>query len=149
MKLRLTCAPLGAAESAPLLDFLNNSTTVADIDTKIGVPYTTSIWHPMIKFCWNIGRNVFEKLTFLKVWSLQAKFDQNQLNVKKFAKNRGLKQTAQKDQHRCKTRSPKCLSQNFKILSFYPQNFEKPKLFKKKLHKIQNFQKFEKTEYIS
>ena len=38
----LTRAPLGGgAESAPLLDFLNNSKTVADIDTKFGVPYPT------------------------------------------------------------------------------------------------------------
>ena len=36
--------PAGGAESAPpLLDFLNNSKTAADIDTKFGVPYPTSI----------------------------------------------------------------------------------------------------------
>ena len=34
--------PAGEAESA-LLDFLNNSKTVADIDTKLCVPYPTSI----------------------------------------------------------------------------------------------------------
>ena len=39
----VTRAPLGGAESVPLLDFLNNSKTVADIDTKFGVPYPTSI----------------------------------------------------------------------------------------------------------
>ena len=34
----------GGTESAPpLLDFLNNSKTVLDIDTKFGVPYSTSI----------------------------------------------------------------------------------------------------------
>ena len=33
----------GGAESAPLLVFQNNSTTVADIDTKFSVSYPTSI----------------------------------------------------------------------------------------------------------
>ena len=40
----LTRAPLGGAESAPpLLNFLNNSKTIADIDTKFCVPHPTSI----------------------------------------------------------------------------------------------------------
>ena len=69
---------------------------------------------------------MFEKLTFF-VGSLHANFDQNRLNVKKFAKNNVLKQTAQQDQYKCKvTRSTKWLSRNFKILSFNTQNLENP-----------------------
>ena len=79
----------------------------------------------MTKFGQNLSENIGEIDVF--VGSLYANFDQNRLNVKKFAKNRVLKQTAQKDQCRCKmTRSTKWLSRNFKILSFDPQNFEKP-----------------------
>ena len=60
------------------------------------VPYATSLWHRMTKF----GRNRSETFWEIDVFvgSLHANFDQNRLNVKKFAKNRVLKQTAQKDQ---------------------------------------------------
>ena len=40
---KLNQRPAGGTESAPLLDFLNNSKTVADIDTKFGIPYPTPI----------------------------------------------------------------------------------------------------------
>ena len=56
--------PAGEAESAPSYFFQNNSKTVADIDTKFGVPYLTSIWHRMTKFGWNQS-DFSEKLTFL------------------------------------------------------------------------------------
>ena len=90
----LTRAPLGG-QYLPLLDLLNNFKTFADIDTKFGVPYSTSILNRMTKF----GRNRSEKFREIDVFvgSLHANFDQNRLNVKKFAKNRVLKETAQKD----------------------------------------------------
>ena len=53
----LTRAPLGAV-------FQNNCKTVADIDTKFGVPYSKSIRHRMTKFCRN-RPEIVEKLTFL------------------------------------------------------------------------------------
>ena len=43
----------GAESDPPSWFFQNNSKTVADIDTKFGVPYPMSIWHRMTK----IGRN--------------------------------------------------------------------------------------------
>ena len=41
--LELSPRPAGGAESSPLLDFLNNSKNVADIDPKFCVPYPTLI----------------------------------------------------------------------------------------------------------
>ena len=78
----------GGDRICPLLDFLNNSKIVADIDTKFDVPYPTSIWQYVTKF----GRNRSEFCWEIDVFvgSLHANFDQNRLNVKKFAKNRVL-----------------------------------------------------------
>ena len=79
---------------------------------KFGVPYSTSNDQILSK---SVG-NFWETDVF--VGSLHANFDQNRFNVKKFAKNRISKQTAQKDQHGCKIlRSTKWLSRNFKIIS--------------------------------
>ena len=50
----------------------------------------------MTKFCRNRLENLLEIDVFVVL--LHANFDQNRLNGKKFAKNRGLEQTAQKDQ---------------------------------------------------
>ena len=100
----------------PLLVFLNNSKTVADIDTKFGVPYHISILHQMTKCCRNL-RDFFPDIDAF-VGSLHANLDQNRLNVKKFTKNRVLKQTAQKDQYRCNiTRSTNSILklQNFEF----------------------------------
>ena len=136
-ELNTSHAPMGGAESAPPVFFQNNSKTVADISTKFGIPYPTSIWHQMTKF----GRNRSEKFWEIDVFvgSLHANFYQNRLNVKKFAKNRYLKQTEQKDQYRCTmTRSTKWLSRNFKIFRFWPQNFEEP-IFLENLYKVLNF----------
>ena len=71
----------------------------------------------MTKFGGNRSENFLEIDVF--VGSFHANFDQNRFNVKKFAKNRVLKKTTQKDQYRCKmVRSTKWLSQNVTILSF-------------------------------
>ena len=121
--LNLTCAPLGGGDRiCPVLVFQNNPKTVVEIDTKFGVPYPPSIWHQMTKFCRNRQENVWEIYVFVGL--LHASFDQNQLNVKKFAKNKFLKQTTQKERYRCKiTRSTKSISRNFEFLT--PQNIEK------------------------
>ena len=76
--------PAGGGRICPLPDFLNNSKTVADIDTKLGVPYPTSMWHRMTKFGRNRSENFWEIDVF--VGSLHTNFEQNRLNVKKFAK---------------------------------------------------------------
>ena len=119
----LTRAPGGGAESAPSF-FQNNSKTVADIDTNLGVPYSTLIWHQMTKF----GRNQLENFWEIDVLvgSLPINFDQNRIHVKKFAKNRVLKETVQKDQNTFKvTRSTEWRSRNFKILNFWPPKLRK------------------------
>ena len=75
----------------------------------------------MPKLSWNRPEIYWEIYVF--VWQLQADFDQNRLNVKKFAKNEILKQTAQKDQYRCKiTRYPKWLIKISKCWYFNPNN---------------------------
>ena len=99
----LTSSPLGRAESVPSF-CQNNSKNFAHIDTKFGVPYPILIWHRMTKFCRNWSESFWEIYVFVG-W-LPAKFDQNRLNVNKFAKNRVLKKTAQKDQYRCKITRP-------------------------------------------
>ena len=72
--------------------------------------------------------------------SLHANFDQNRLNIKKFTKNRVLKQSAQKSLDRCKiTRSTKWLSRNFEILSFWPPKFRKNEIFRKTFIKSKIF----------
>ena len=55
----------------PLLVFQNNSKTVADIDTKFGVPYPTSIWHRITKFWRNRPDFFFRKWRFCGVISCQ------------------------------------------------------------------------------
>ena len=50
---RLNPRPAGGGGRISVLDFLNNSKSFTDIDTKFGVPYPTSISHRMTKF----GRN--------------------------------------------------------------------------------------------
>ena len=40
----------GGGRICPFLVFQNNSKTVADINTKFGVPYPTLIWHQMSNF---------------------------------------------------------------------------------------------------
>ena len=52
------------------------------------------------------------------VGPFHANFDQNRLNVKKYTKDRILKQTTQKDKKSKITRSTKWLCQNVKVLSF-------------------------------
>ena len=112
-----THTPLGGSESSASCFFQNNSKTVAGIDTKFVASYPASIWHRMAKFCRNRPNNCWEMYFF--VGSLHVNFEQNRLNVKKLAKNRVLRQTAQKSHLRCKiTRSTKWLPRNFKILSF-------------------------------
>ena len=129
-QMSLTRATLGG-RICPLLDFLNNSKTVADIDTKFGVPYYTSIWHRMTTSGRNRSENFWEIDVFVR--SLHANLDQNRLNVKKFAKNRALKEITQKDQYRCTiTGSTKWVSRNFKITSFWPLKFRKKTIFLRK-----------------
>ena len=100
------------------------------------VPYPTSIWHRMTKF----GRNQSEIFYEIDVFvgSLHANFDQNRLNVKKYAKN-SFQAKHTKDQYRCKmTRSTKWLSRNFKILRFWPSKLKKQYILEN-LYKIQFF----------
>ena len=103
----------------------------------------------MTKFGRNRSENFWEIDVF--VGSLHANFDQNRLNVKKFAKNRVLKQTAQKDQNRCKlTRSLyKMAISKFQNFEFLIPKILKNRYFSENLYKIQNFKNFEKTKYMS
>ena len=88
----------------------------------------------MIKFCRNRSENIREIDVFVR--SLHANFDKNGLNVKKFAKNRVLKQTAQKDQYRCKmTRSTKWYLEILKFWGFDPK-ISKNRYFWENVYKI-------------
>ena len=63
--------PAGGGRICPLLDFLNNSKTVADIDTLFlfGVPYLVYLILHQFDIEWpnfvEIGQKIFEKLTCL------------------------------------------------------------------------------------
>ena len=97
----------------------------------------------MTKFCWNQSEIFWEIDVFVR--SLHANFDQNRLNVKKFAKNRVLKKTAQKISIDAKWQA---LQNGYLEISkfwvFDPQNFKK-RYFWENPNEIQNFQNFEKT----
>ena len=54
--------PLAGGSIPPslLANFLNNSIARADIDAKVTIPYSASIWHPQTKFQRNPWRSVWE-----------------------------------------------------------------------------------------
>ena len=115
---------------APSRIFRVSSKTNSAIDVKLGRPSRTTIWHRLWIFFWNLSE-IFE------IWSILWRhytplLVENWPNFAGLWKTQFLMKTQMENTKRCKMRiSTRWLSRFFKILGFWPLNFQKIYFFGK------------------
>ena len=131
----------------PLSNIRDNLKTTQDIATKLSVPYWTSIWHFVCKFC-QITLEKFEKMTFK--WCHVMRFRvKNGRQLYRSQINVYRSKSQSKD---VKTKeiefSTGWLSRIVKIFGFWPPKFQKLLFSGKSALKSKISQTFKKTYYM-